>query len=126
MTFGDIIQYEGDKYVFLVPSLQFVYVAKILTDSETKLFEKMYQDHQKRGEPVEEKGVFWFVRLTCKDFKDQWAHLANAQKNVIYSKWFKPINSEKLNVKDLISLKKEILEKRTWPELKDLIKDIEV
>ncbi|EKD94606.1 MAG: hypothetical protein ACD_26C00020G0002 [uncultured bacterium] len=125
-SFGDVIEYMEDKYIFLVPSLHFVYIAKILSDSETKIFNKMYQSHLKKGEPVEEKMVFWFVRLTCEDFKGQLAHLANAQKDVIYSKWFRKDNSARINKEDLGSLKKEILEKRTWPELKDLVKDITV
>lgn len=126
LTFGDVIEYMEDRYIFLVSSLNFVYIARILTDSETKQFDKMHEDHLKKGLPTEEKSLFWFVRLTCDDFRGQWAHLAHAQKGVDIHKWFVKITSVSLNKKDLTALKKEILEKRTWDELKELVKGISI
>jgi len=124
LTFGDIFEFCENKYVFLVATLRHVYIAKILTDSDTKTVESLLKVHQKRGEPMEENPLFWFVRLSSEDFKDQWAHLAHAQQSADSCKFFKKIISQKLVEADLIALKKEILEKRTWEELKREIKDL--
>ncbi len=124
LTFGDIVEYFESKYVFLVATLRFVFIAKILTESTTKEAESLLKIHQKKGSPIEEISLFWFVRLTTEDFKGQWANLAKAQQSSNASKFFRKINSLKLVEDDLIALKKEILDKRTWPELKREIKDL--
>lgn len=123
-TFGDILEYFESKYVFLVATLRFVFIAKILTETDTREAENLLRIHQKKGSPIEEISLFWFVRLKTEDFKGQWANLAKAQQSSDSSKFFKKINSLKLVEDDLIALKKEILSKRTWPELKREIKDI--
>ncbi|KKP61243.1 MAG: hypothetical protein UR54_C0004G0017 [Candidatus Roizmanbacteria bacterium GW2011_GWA2_34_18] len=123
-TFGDIIEFYESKYVFLVATLRFVFIARILTEYNTKEAESLLKIHQNKGSSVEENPLFWFVRLTTEDFQGQWAHLAHAQQSSDSSKFFKKISSKKLVEADLIALKKEILEKRTWPELKREIKDI--
>lgn len=125
-TFGDVIEFCEDKFVFLAPSVNFVYVARIISPSETLQMEKLLKIHLDRGEPIEEKSIFWFVKLTCEDFRNQWASLAGAQKNPIYSSRYKKIENEKLNITDKKALKKEILEKNLWLDLKNQIIDIEI
>ncbi len=126
LFFGDIIEFCENEYIFLVPSLRYVYIAKILSGHDTKQVLKMKEIHSSKGKPQEDLPLFWIVRLTCEDFKDQAVSFANAAKDVSYSKRFRKLNSHKVNTKDLKALKEEILKKNTWPELKDLIKDITI
>lgn len=126
LTFGNVFEFMEYKYIFLVSSLKYVYIAKILSDTETKSLEKMLENHLKKGNPIDDIPIFWFVRLSTLDFKGQWAYLAKPYQDASYSKFFKKINTLKIDKKDLEALKKEILSKNTWPELKDLIRDITV
>jgi hypothetical protein len=125
-SFGDIIKHvaKGEKYVFLALTLDFVFIAKILSDSESKQLFRMHDDHLSKGNSIDEIPTFWFIKLSCEEFFGQAAHLANAQRAADDSRYFIKVNSEKLNEADIKALKKEILEKRTWKQLKDTIKDI--
>lgn len=125
-AFGDIIEYSEEKYIFLVPSLHYVYLAKILSDFQTKQILKMREIHFKKGNPQDDIPAFWIVRLSCDDFKDQVASLARPLMDQHYSKFFRRIPSLKINEKDLRSLKEEILKKNMYPELKELVRDIDV
>ena len=122
-TFGDIVEFCEDKYVFLISTVRFVYLAKILTHSETRELIKMRDQSLSRGNSNQDPPIFWFVRLTTDEFQQQVAHLANALKDGNYQ--YRKIDS-RLNKTDLTALKKEILRKRTYDELKEHIKDITI
>lgn len=126
LTFGDVFEWRNEKYIFLVPTLEFVYIAKVLSDSESKVVLQLHKKHLYSGSTtaVAELPLFWFVRLTCDDFKGQLAHLAKAQQGANYSRFFQPVPSIKIPKEDLDRIKEEIMKKRTWPELKKEIKDL--
>lgn len=125
-SFGDVIGFYEDEYIFLVPSLRYVYIAKILTHSETKQVLKSQETHFSKGKSKDDPPLYWIVRLSSDDFEDQAVTFANAPKDVSYSKRFKKLSSKKINARDLVALKGEILKKNTWPELKELIRDIDI
>lgn len=125
--FGDILADSNeDKYIYLTASLEYVYVARILTSTETNATLTMKENFLKRSAPIEDQPLFWLIRLTCEDFKGQAALLTNPQKGIEYQKHFKKIASNILTEEDLLALKKEILRIRTFPELKQLITDTEI
>lgn len=126
-TFGTIFKYGDSKFIYLLETLKVVYVAKILDDYTTKLLEKMYLNKMKKGEIEIQHGTqFCFIKLTCDDFKNQAAVYGHEPISTIYRKFFIPIPSESVIKEDLKALKKEILTKPSWEELREKIKDIKI
>ena len=124
-TFGDVLEYYQDKYIFLLATIEFVYIARILSDSECKNWSALHNSFLERGDLNDEIPTYWFVKLTSEEFKNQITILANAQRDGNISKFLKK-NTQKINKDDLIALRKEILEKRTWEELKEGIRNIKL
>ena len=126
-TFGTVFKYDGNKFIYLIETLKVVYVAKILDDYTTKLLEKMYLNKMKKGDfQVQHGNQFCFIKLTCDDFKNQAAVYGHEPISTIYRKYFIPILSENVIKEDLKALKKEILTKPSWEELREKIKDIKI
>lgn len=126
-TFGSVFKYNGTKFIYLVETLKVVYVAKILDDYTTKLLEKMYLNKLKKGEIAANQGSqFCFIKLTCDDFKNQAAVYGHEPISAIFSRFFIQIPSEKISISDLRALKKEILTKPSWEELREKVKEIKI
>lgn len=126
-TFGALFQYNDSKFIYLAETLKEVYVAKIIDDNITKQLEKIYLNKLKRGRTDIDHGMqFCFIKLTCEDFKDQGALYGHQPISLVYRRFFIPILSENISNDDLKTLKKEILDKPSWGELKERVKGIKI
>ena len=126
-TFGTLFHYDGGVFIYLAENLKEVFVAKIIDTGTTKLLEKMYFKKILKGKSDVDYGTqFCFIKLTCEDFKDQGAVYGHQPISSTYRKFFIPILSEFVSNEDLKLLKKEILYKPSWEDLKEKVKNIKI
>lgn len=131
-TFGDIIEYEFEKYVYLADINNSCYLAKIISGELareiTKERQKLEDRSIKGSIPAQQKLnaslSFCFVVLTTEVFKDC---IAYCKPPAIDSKEFDYTpESNKLNKKDLSAIKNEIINGNYPGGLKEFIKTIEI
>lgn len=129
-TFGTILVYNyldsEEKFIFLgFTPLKFVYLAKILSQEQTKNTERLKKIHNDAKGPTEEFAL-WYIKLTTEEFKDLIALLTNAQKDESEGNHLRELESVKLNKEDKIKLRDEILNAPIWEDLKEYVRGIEI
>jgi len=118
LTFGDVIRYEGELYVFLGQSTDIIYLAKILNKESTRWLIGVSEKPRAKVE----NPIFSFVILSTEEFRERAAHLYKPDKDI--NERFENVSKiGELNKVDSNALKVEILrEKSTVPiGLKDII-----
>lgn len=111
LEFGDVFEYEGEEYIFLVGKTDVVYVAKILGTELSIQLSKECSRRITRNVKIE-RPLYCFVVLTTEELKNRVAHFGKPEKNpqIIFNKL-----SISLNDQDLINLKREIENSRAAP-----------
>ncbi len=126
-TFGTLFNFNGGKFIYLAENLNEVFVAKIIDVYTTKALEKIYLNKISRGKKDIDYGTqFCFIKLTCEDFKDQGAVYGHQPITAVYRKFFIPNLTEEVSKDDLRSLKKEIIDRPSWEDLKERVKNIKI
>lgn len=126
INFGDVFRYQDKEYIYLQGTDKVTYAAWILPKQETSDLEKLSNKISKdpnRKQCLKEDPFYCYVVLRTKEFKERAAHCGKSANEPM-----KPdsLIKVKLDKKDLLSIKKEIMEGAVNSELKDLIKDIDI
>ncbi len=123
LSFGDVFNYKEKDYVYLARTADIFYTARILNKSDTHEVKTMADRAAKKGNI--QNALYCFVMLDTEEFRDRMAHLHNPDRNDVNAFMEKYCTLES---KDLLALKKEILDENTLVprQLKDLVRDIEI
>ena len=126
INFGDVFRYQDKEYIYLQGTDKVTYAAWILPKQETseleKLSNKISSDPIKK-QRLKEDPFYCYVVLQTKEFKERAAHCGKSANEPMK---LDSLIDIKLDKKDLLSIKKEIMEGPVNSELKDLVKDIEI
>jgi hypothetical protein len=124
-SFGDVISYKGEEYVFLAVTDDSIFLAKILSIQDTAIVTNIDKRISDNGSPHTSYSLsVCFVVLKTQEFRDR---------AVFYGRTEYPFDmftnklTSGLNLEDLKVIKKEILEsKATAQILKDKMEEIEL
>jgi len=129
MRFGDVINYNGGEFVFLVATEKIIYLAKIankelsknLIDQRNKVFTRGCKDMVYR-----QASTAWcFVTLCTEEFKERIAHYGTPENECSFDDISNIIGN--LNFEDQNNIKKEIAgDSGVSTILRELIKDIAI
>jgi hypothetical protein len=125
LVFGDIIKYNDESYIFLASTSDQLYTAKILAFDLSHKITEAYKHALTKNKEIKLRNLLYcFVILTTQQFEKRIAHLAKTESQ--FEKGLTKTNF-KLNKKDLISLKEEILISRGVPIiLKELVSKLDI
>lgn len=130
-TFGDIILYCEEQYIFLCGTPEIIYLAKIINGKSEvglslKKFSERLVDYASQKQIIQntKNALFCFVTLSTEKYKGDLAHLADSQKQ---------FNSQivkteyRLDREDIIKLKNKIISENIIPtKLKQLILELNI
>jgi hypothetical protein len=130
-TFGDVILYCEEQYVFLCGTPEIIYLAKIINGKSDngvalkRLSERLIDDAtQQPAKQNVKNALFCFITLSTEKYEGDLAHLADSQKP------FSPqiIKTEdKLSREDIIKLKNKILGEDIVPKkLRQLTSELNI
>lgn len=108
LKLGDIFRIEENEYVFIHLTVDFIYVARIFNINQTQQVQFLYNKKLNNGHlqgAAKDNQLYSFVVLTTEEYNERMANFANSQKdaNII------PDVIGRVNEKDLVEIKKEIL-----------------
>jgi hypothetical protein len=128
MKFGDVFKYNEFDYVYLAGVDEVIYTAKIFELSYTAKFENLTNNTAKNGKTVyrlDQNKIYCYVKLTTEELKNRVAHIGLAESKDDQSFSIDSIGCS-LNTRDLIAIKKEILDGPVDINLKDNVRNIEI
>jgi hypothetical protein len=131
LTFGDIVSYSEQPYVFLCATTEIIYLAKIIDGNSEdglalkNLCQKMIDTtKQPQAKQNTKNALFCFVTLVSENHKGDIAHLNDSQKqfNFQITK-----TMDRLDHDDIISLRDKILGEDIIPQqLKRLTTELNI
>lgn len=125
LCFGDIFKYNNQEYIFLASTLDVIYVAKILSTENSKKLNNYCTSQVQKNCPNTDTWLLCFIMLTTEELKDRAAQFGKPELED-YKEIFHKL-SIYLNNRDLVNLKKEVLNTRTTPiALKEAVREIKV
>lgn len=104
--YGDVILYNGNEYVFLTFNEDSIYLARILSLSETATLNRIDGKITDSSPHANRTLLVYFITLKTKEFRDRAVCYGRTQ--FPFGMFTKKLNIS-LNVEDLKTLKKEIL-----------------
>ncbi len=127
VQFGDVFLHNSTEYIFLAQKDEIIYAAKILIKHDGDRI-KEYCETQLKNPKNQYKAqnniLFCYVELTTDKYKNRIAHLKSAAKDE--SQFPFELLDCRLNINDLLELKKEILTGAVDIALKKLVQNIDI
>lgn len=126
LVFGDVFMHEDNEYIFLASTSDQIYTAKILNLELSNEISNSYKVAVRKNKQVALRNLLYcFVILSTEELKNRMASLARTDGHR-FEKAIKKQNVS-LNMKDLKSLKEEIVSSRGTPLiLKELVSNLEL
>jgi hypothetical protein len=102
LTFGDVFNYKGKEYVFLVATEDVIYTARIFTRQESFDVQTLFN----KTRNTKANALYCFVMLDTEEFRERMANFYNTGKDdvSVYA-----IKSCTLDAVDIQKMKEEIL-----------------
>ncbi|MEK7077154.1 MAG: hypothetical protein AAB967_02890 [Patescibacteria group bacterium] len=126
LTFGKIILFKNNNYVWLVPDPEEekIHLAIILDKEKTRLLRRADDVNAKKYNSSSDSPLFAYVVLTMQDYQECAAHLKDSDGYVDNKDDFSVLGE--LNNNDIAELKKRILDGTGLPaRLVNLIKNLD-